>query len=269
MALRSAYHHGLETLFTLICAGLQAPGCVAAWILLSRSSDLRSLVAAIQGGHARILNHLELSEVSWSGLSERINLASYEDPERGKETKRLFAELWGRLASDLLNDEHIAEYNSIKHGYRTRAGGLTVMAGIEHEYGVAPPPEEMQLVGTSQFGSSFPTLVLITSKKREQPNIRLKTTFLNWQPGALAQRLQLIACSINNVVSYLRILGKTDPKTVKFLRPEESSAFQAPWEQSTGQVQATIDIPVEQSEIRAYTREEILADLKSRQSGAA
>jgi hypothetical protein len=269
MALRSAYHHGLETLFTLICAGLQAPGCIAAWILLSRSSDLRSLVAAIQGGHARILNYLDLSEVSWSGLSERINIGSYEDAERTKETKRLFAELWGRLASDFLNEDHIAEYNSMKHGYRARAGGLTLMAGLEHEYGVAPPAEDMQLVGTSQFGSSFPTLVPITDNQREEPNIRLKTTFLNWHPGALAQRLQLIACSINNVVSYLRILGKTDPKNVKFLRPEESSAFQAPWEQSPGLVQATIDIPVQQSEIRAYTREEILTDLQARQTGAA
>src|SRR3989442_10726786 len=162
MALRSAYHHGLETLFTLICAGLQAPGCVAAWILLSRSSDLRSLVAAIQGGHARILNHLELSEVSWSGLSERINLASYEDPERGKETKRLFAELWGRLASDLLNDEHIAEYNSIKHGYRTRAGGLTVMAGETHVRRLAAPLEgNVPLVG-SQFSVALLTTVLFS-----------------------------------------------------------------------------------------------------------
>jgi hypothetical protein len=144
-----------------------------------------------------------------------------------------------------------------------------MFAGLEHQYGVAPPPEEMKLVGTSQFGSSFPTLLFITDKKRQQPNIRLKTTFLNWQPIALARRLQLVACSVNNVVSFLRILGKTDPRSVKFLRPEESSAFDVPWEQSTGLAQATIDIPVEQSEIRAYTREEILAELKPRQDGAA
>lgn len=269
MALRSVYHHGLETLFTLICAGLQAPGCVAAWILLSRSSDLRSLVSAIQRGHARILNHLDLPEVSWSGLSDRINLHAYQDPERARETKRLFAELWERLAGDFLDENQIAEYNSIKHGYRAQAGGFTLLAGIEHEYGVAPPAEEMKLVGTSQFGSSYPALVFMKNKKRQEPHVRLKTTSLNWQPVVLAQRLQLIALSINNVVSYLRILGKTDPKTVQFLRPEESSAFEIPWQQSTGLVQATIDIPVEHSDIRLYTRDEILADLRSRQKGIA
>src|SRR5437762_3222627 len=64
MALRSAYHHGLETLFTLMCAGLQAPGCIAAWILLSRSADLRSLVSAIHSGHGHVFNYLDLSEVA-------------------------------------------------------------------------------------------------------------------------------------------------------------------------------------------------------------
>jgi hypothetical protein len=268
MALRAAYHHGLETLFTLICAALQAPGCVAAWILLSRSSDLRSLVSAVQGGHAKILNHLSLQEVSWTALSDRINIGSYEDPKRTEETKKLFAELWQRLASDFLNEEHIAEYNSIKHGYRAQAGGLTLMAGIEHEYGVAPPAEEMKLVGTSEFGSSFPSLVFITDRK-SHPNVRLKTRFLNWQPVAIAHRLGLIACSINNVVSYLKILGKTDPKTVRFLRPEESSAFQGPWDVTKGLVGASIDIPVEVTDIRSYTREQILAELTAQQGGAA
>lgn len=35
LAMRTAYHHGLETFFTLVCAGIQAPLCVHAWILLS------------------------------------------------------------------------------------------------------------------------------------------------------------------------------------------------------------------------------------------
>src|ERR1041385_6978782 len=33
IALRTAYHHGLETLFMLIFATLQAPHCVVGWIL--------------------------------------------------------------------------------------------------------------------------------------------------------------------------------------------------------------------------------------------
>src|SRR5262249_30177507 len=32
MALRSAYSHGLETMFALLCAVVQAPDCVYGWV---------------------------------------------------------------------------------------------------------------------------------------------------------------------------------------------------------------------------------------------
>src|ERR1044071_10255317 len=48
IALRIAYHQGLEALFSFIFAALQAPDCIPAWIIkCSNTSDLRHLVVAL------------------------------------------------------------------------------------------------------------------------------------------------------------------------------------------------------------------------------
>ena len=44
MALRSAYSHGLETLFALLGATVQAPDCVYGWVAKYRVSALREVV---------------------------------------------------------------------------------------------------------------------------------------------------------------------------------------------------------------------------------
>ena len=43
VALRSAYHHGLETFFSLVGALCQAPGAVPAWIPKCNNTVLRKL----------------------------------------------------------------------------------------------------------------------------------------------------------------------------------------------------------------------------------
>jgi hypothetical protein len=41
IALRTGYHHALETLFTLLCASFRAPGCVVGWIQKCQTHQLR------------------------------------------------------------------------------------------------------------------------------------------------------------------------------------------------------------------------------------
>lgn len=147
IALRTAYHHALETFFSLLCAFVQAPGCAVGWIQKCQSGQLRSLVRKIQEGRHHLFNRAGLPTITWQVLSETINLFSCEDPSRTLESQRLYAILWSRFAADFLNDYHVKEYNSIKHGFRARAGGFTLAMGVEHEYGVPPPQEEMQIVG--------------------------------------------------------------------------------------------------------------------------
>jgi len=48
--LRIAYSQGLETLFALLCAVVQAPDCVIGWFLKYRNSELFELVRKIREG---------------------------------------------------------------------------------------------------------------------------------------------------------------------------------------------------------------------------
>jgi hypothetical protein len=63
IALRSAYSQGLETLFALIFATIQAPHQVPAWMLLYWPKDLYELIDAIDS-HKDIPNLLKLDVVS-------------------------------------------------------------------------------------------------------------------------------------------------------------------------------------------------------------
>jgi hypothetical protein len=58
--------------------------------------------------------------------------------------------------------------NSIKHGFRIRAGDFALAVGPEHEYGVAPPDDEMKLLGKSDYGSTFFRIESVGNGKRNR-----------------------------------------------------------------------------------------------------
>src|SRR5262245_9256958 len=94
VAIRVAYHHALETLFTLLCATLQAPDCVVAWMPKCKTEQLRSLVKAISC-ESRVPNKLRLDVVSWRTLAAIVFNASHPDPEERRKNGERFGELWG------------------------------------------------------------------------------------------------------------------------------------------------------------------------------
>src|SRR5258708_5439980 len=166
IALRTGYHHALETFFTMLCAAIQAPGCMVGWIQKCSTKQLRSLVRKIEEGRHHLYNRIGLPVVTWQALSGVINLFNYPDQSRTAETQRLYATLWSRFAADFLDDFHIKEYNSIKHGFRARAGGFTLAAGTEREYGVSPPKDEIHVIGGSEYGTSFYAAEQIANSSR-------------------------------------------------------------------------------------------------------
>jgi hypothetical protein len=177
--------------------------------------DLRPLLRELNSGHVNFFHkHILEKELTWNRLSERVHAYSNKDPERVKETTSLFAQLWQRLSHTYLDEEVINEYNSIKHGYRARSGGFTLAVGIEEQYGVPAPPENMRLVGGSKFGSSFFVAEVIQgeSKMKEDPNFKTRRHSLNWDAEAMAHALKLISVSINNIKSYLLILNGIKPE---------------------------------------------------------
>src|SRR3990172_11004437 len=133
VALRTAYHHGMETLFTFLCATIQAPDCIFGWILMSRPSQIRQLVKKIGSGRDNIFNKQNLEYVSWNAISARIHASSNKDKDRVAETAKCFADLCARFSTDYIEERNVHEYNSIKHGLRTSLGGFGLSTGSETE----------------------------------------------------------------------------------------------------------------------------------------
>ena len=74
IALRLAYHHGVETLLSLLAGTLQAPEAIVAWMGKCRTSDLREIVEDISNKNQSLLRLLGVKEVSWRGLSQIISV---------------------------------------------------------------------------------------------------------------------------------------------------------------------------------------------------
>lgn len=123
IALRSAYGHGLESLFALLCATVQAPDCVIGWLLKYRNEDLFGLVRKIHEGRP-VLTKLAVRPISWETLAEKINVFSTDDLGKDSRIRTAFADLWERFAIEFLDKKMGFEYNSIKHGLRVSMGGF-------------------------------------------------------------------------------------------------------------------------------------------------
>jgi hypothetical protein len=227
LALRSAYSQGLETLFALLSAAIQAPHCVPAWMLLYRLKDLHKIIDAINK-QQDIPHLLKLKAVSWKDIARAVlKPLVLEDDEGESQVKEGFAALWRRFAQDFTNDAFRNEFNSIKHGLRARPGGFSLAIGREDRPGEKAPKERMRLLGSSDFGSAFFTWRSIGDHRRE---IQLKRSSRNWVPEDIANGLRLISMSLRNLISFLLVANGQPAEQVLFSWPDSLKAFQAPWE---------------------------------------
>jgi hypothetical protein len=228
MALRVAYHHAMETLFSFLGALLQAPSAPQAWISKCQNKQLYELTRRISSNDNRLPKGLSIQSVGWDELSSATLNWYRSGTERQAESIKLFADLWRRLASEFLDNNRLDEYNSLKHGFRVTGGGFELSAGLEHEYGVPPPGNEMQSVGNSEFGTSFRRFLASSGQSGERSLISEQVS-VNWKIEKVAPLLQLTSISISNVIGALRILNGEPCNKVKFTRPDSDDAFIQPW----------------------------------------
>lgn len=80
----------------------------------------------------------------------------------------------------------------------------------------------------------------------------------------MAQRLQLLAWSINNVVGALRCLNGVPPRTVRFQRPEDPAAFEAAWNWHVGVWASNFDRVVDVAAVDLAPRSDLKRELESR-----
>jgi BsuBI/PstI restriction endonuclease HTH domain/BsuBI/PstI restriction endonuclease domain len=203
-ALRIGYHHGLETLFTLIGAAIQAPDCVA-----------------------------------------------------GEDPAERFGTAWSRFANDFLSEVTRDEYNSLKHGFRAHLGGYTLMMGLEQTPGV-PDFSAMQVFSRNEFGTTF---FIQEPLSKKLPHFRLRTISVNWHPRAMADSLMLIACSIHNVIQYLKLHNGEPQSKIRFAFPEKPALFDDPWRMG-GADSMSFNEQITPDDIEPFTRDEILARLR-------
>lgn len=260
IALRGTLHHALETMFSLLGAYIQAPNCAYAWIAKCSNHDLRQLVKNIGSYHNTPHTRLNIEQVSWESVSKLIFQYYKPDSERNLQTTKLFATLWQTLAHEFIDANHVDEYNSIKHGFRVRSGGFTLAVGLEHEYGVAPPADEMKTIGSSDHGSSFFKIEPVGTLKRNR-SIRSKRTSINWKVEKVALLIQLVSMSITNIVSALQIANGAKAGTCQFLRPEEDADFEKPWSYSPGVTSCNMDFVINENDVVSTTRKELLEKL--------
>lgn len=264
IALRTTFHHAMETMYSLLGAYIQAPDCAYAWIAKCSNKELRELVSKVGAFHNSVFTKLNIENVSWDEVARSIFSRYMPGTDRNKKTAELFSSLWQRLAHEYTDQNHVNEYSSLKHGFRIRSGGFALAVGVEHEYGVPPPHDEMQLIGKSEFGTSFFRIEAIGNRKGNR-SLRSRRTSINWKIEKVTLLAQLVSVSINNVVMALRIANGAKASTCKFLRPEEDSDFNKPWQYTPGVTSCNMDFVIDEAQIVAATKKELLEKLNGKE----
>jgi len=258
LAIRTAFSQGLETLFSLIFASVQAPHCIPAWMNLYQNRELYNLVGKVSN-HESFLSLLKAQHsVDWEFLSNVVHGSLIlEDKEKETSIKNGFGILWSQFATIYLQNGFSEEYNSIKHGLRVRSGGSSFAMGVEDKPGVHAPPERMVLIGKSKFGSSYYDVDQIDDFKR---HIQVTRNSRNWDPEDMVWGLTLISTSISNIVSGLRIFNGAKTDEVQFYWPNDLDVFKEPSKrtQSLGVTSSGFKTIIPKEVVTDFSKEEII-----------
>ncbi len=237
IALRTAYSHGLETLFSLLCASVQAPHCVLGWILFCQNKQLYSLLEKIN--ESKPIDCMLQAPISWENISSAIFASlSLPDKQKEKSIKAGFTNLWSKWSSDFVKGNFSQEYNSIKHGFRIKPG---------QNYSAlrSSPSSKGTLIGKSEFGSSFYSYEFFG----KSGNFQLTKNARSWEPEAMAWGLHLISMSITNIVSAIKAVNGIPATKVKFTYPSDIDTFSKPWIRTSsfgvGSFSFKLNIPAE------------------------
>ncbi|HUT30324.1 MAG TPA: hypothetical protein VMX13_11085 [Sedimentisphaerales bacterium] len=258
LAIRMAYGHALETLFSLICATLQAPFCFYAWMLKYRPSDVPRMIREIRNHnfHLYLSPSYNVKLSSWKDFSMMIHLVQGEEQNANIAIK--FGEFWQKLSSEFIDENFRNEYNSIKHGCRVKSGGFSISVGLEHIPGVAPSKDKMKPLGGSEFGTSFFLAQEIKGNiLGRDPNFKTRRLSLNWNAENNVHALTLISLSIHNIKSFLKHVNHVEEVTFSF--PEELELFEMPWKKKPGVLNCSFDLNLDDTKIIKKTCNDIEA----------
>ncbi|NCT69286.1 MAG: hypothetical protein GXC76_16780 [Rhodanobacteraceae bacterium] len=252
LAIRLGYSHALETFMAFAGASLQAPACPLAWMLRYTNDDLRKVVENIANGS---LKYARLTPTpTWAGLAEALVGGLSASDEQKSQIAGGFGGLWSRFARDFLDESQGAEYNNLKHGLRAAGGGFALKIGLEPSPGISAPPEAMQLIGGSEYGSSF---FIVEKPVGGKIDFRPRRFSRNWHPKNLFHGMHLLSLSLGNLISHLRAKAGDDIAQLKFRWPSDNQAYSSPWTYNLGVTSSNFDIVLEAEHIKPSTKESV------------
>jgi hypothetical protein len=210
VALHTAYFHGLETLFSLIFAGLQAPRAMPAWILKCRTDQLKTLVEIANANSQQIKAQFVLKNYSWESIADFFNGIALHGNESQDTGATDLGKLWRGFAKDYVDKHSSLAYNSFKHGFRIKLGGMKIAFSPASSPETPPSERTYHELGKSDFGTSFYEPISIDGAPNINPDrhFRIRDCHVNSYPEYAVEALRLISISIHNVVSTLKTLNK-------------------------------------------------------------
>lgn len=263
VGLRLALHHATETLFSLLGAFIQAWDCPYAWIARCSNTELRSFVQRIGQRDSALVTKLNFSCVGWEEVARAV-FDNYE-PGTNKQERAIqcFSRAWGAIAGELvLNEVAADEYNALKHGFRTRAGGFKLGFARQEAKGVPAPDAAMTMLGMSEYGARFYKVEKLSGKGGR--HIRSRRFAVNWSLERNILLLQLIQFSMTNVLSALKIANGLAATECNFVRPHNDEDFTMPWKYSTGVTNMNFDFVLDESQLPDVSKAEIMEMLRQR-----
>jgi hypothetical protein len=225
VTMRLAYSQGLEVLFSLLFASIQAPHCVVGWLLKYSNADLLNVVKKFRD-YNEILHCFPITIRGWDTLVE-LFFSGFDKEQKENLMPRIkgFALLWGQFSQDFLDSKFCDEYNSIKHGLRVYMGGFHLMIGPPQEQiGELTPIEKMETMAYSKFGTTF----FVSERIDKTPNYVIHTQSRNWDPENYYHALQLISVSLKNIIAYLKLING-NKESLEYILPEDEEFYRKPW----------------------------------------
>lgn len=209
LGLRLNYFQSLETFFTLIGAGLQAPYCLYGWIQKARNKKIQSLLQHINGKTGSISNCLGLETVSWYDIAKRIHQNLDVDANHKLNLIRFFAETWEFFGREYLDESSQAEYEELKRGRQLKKS--------PGSFGKKPGFNGEPLL-ISKF---YKIYEIDKSGKVYNNNFYSKDCSISWYPDFCYSAALMLRDSINNLLSFLKIINNLKSPMPHFYYPSD------------------------------------------------
>jgi hypothetical protein len=161
-----------------------------------------------------------------------------------------------------LDGFQIGAYNSFKHGFRVKLGGMKV--AFAPDKGIKPLPEDFISLGDSKYGTAFflPKKISGAPNAQSDQHFRITENYVNSYPEYMVDALRLISISIFNIVECMKRFSLNERPKGKTL--PEGNWFDDLRGKRAGLTNFSVDADVSEKSIKRFSKQELQKELDSR-----